>query len=840
MFADMVGYTALMQEDEQRAHAQRERQREVLSEVVPRHHGEILQHYGDGTLSVFSSAVEAVGAAVEIQRALRQEPAVPLRIGVHSGDIVHDQEGVYGDSVNLAARIEALSAPGGVMISEKVYDEIKNHASLSALPCGQIRLKNVKQPQRVFAVINEGLSVPTSAQVKAEAEALDGQPIEVIGAGEAFLHSVKERALVQWSLVYLIPAWVFVEIVNFLSRHYGWSSVVSQSFALVAFAGFFVTLVVAWYHGEKGRQRVRRSEAFLYLILVVGTAGALQMLPAQSGSVDSEGGASAVGRDVRPAVAVLPFENLSGEGENVFFASGLHDEVLTQLQKVAGLRVISRTSVMEYAVDRPNVRVIAENLGVSYLAEATVQRIGDRLRVNIQLIDARTDEHVWAESYDREVRDAFDVQSNIAQMIAGALATSLTDAERGAMARSPTTDPEAYELYLQGRDYMLRAGYRRDNFTAAETLYGRAAAIDPGFALVRAELSRVHGMLYWENFDPSPSRLDVQMSEAEEALRLDPDLPQAHGAMGWAFYVAGDYIRALEEYKIALEGLPSDAEIVARIGYTHRRLGNWPEVFAAFEAATALSPRNANLFYDLGGHSFLANRRYADAADAYGRAEMLAPDLYDAAIHKGHTYVHWRGELDSLRAVVARLPTDLHLPEIELVRIESALWSRDPDGALERLDEAPGQVIETQLVYVPKSLFVAWAHRLRGDDEAAASAFEAARVVLERLVSDNPNDERLINSLGYAYAGLGRSEDAADSAVRAMRARQRAGLEISEAPGRILAQASLPDLAIPYLEALLEAHSPLSVETLGLDPLLDPIRDHPSFEALIERHGGRR
>jgi TolB-like protein/Flp pilus assembly protein TadD len=856
MFADMVGYTALMQEDEERAHAQRERQREALSEIVPRHNGEILQHYGDGTLSVFHSAVQAVECAVEIQSEMRREPKVPLRIGMHSGDIVHDQDGVYGDGVNVAARIEALSAAGGVLVSGKVYDEIKNHPSLSTQSFGEIRLKNVKQPVKVFAITNEGLGVPTEAQLNSAVEesggeiitpaggperSSGGEPPPVAGAGEAFLRNVKERALVQWSLVYLATAWVLVQVVGFVSRHYALPQSIPQGFALIAFAGLFVTLVVAWYHGERGRQRVQKSEVFIYLVLVLATGGALTMLPTQSREglpTQPQPTTSTRVSDERPSVAVLPFDNLSGEGENVYFASGLHDEVLTQLQRVAGLRVISRTSVMEYAVDRPNVRVIADNLGVRYLTEATVQRIGDRLRVNVQLIDARTDDHVWAESYDREVTDAFDVQSDIAQTIATALATSLSDDERGAIARAPTADPEAYRLYLQGREYLLRPGYQRANFTSAESLYRRAAEIDPEFALVRAELSRVHGLLYWENFDPSPERLEAQRSEAEEALRLDPGLPQAHGAMGWAHYVAGDYVRALEEYAIALEGLPNDAEIIARIGYTHRRLGNWAEVFVAFESATALSPRNANLAYDLGGHSFLANRRYADAVQAYGRAEALAPDLYDAAIHRGHTYVHWQGQVDSLGAIVARLPEHLHLPEIELARVESALWSRDADAMLETLAEVPGQAIGTQLVYYPTSLLAGWAHRLRGDQAAARAAFDSARVVLEGLLQEAPDDERLVNSLGYANAGLGRRQEAVDGSVRSTLARQRAGLEMSETPGRILAQANLPDQAIPHLEALLEADSPFSVQTLRLDPLLDPIRDHPGFKALVERHSG--
>jgi tetratricopeptide (TPR) repeat protein len=180
------------------------------------------------------------------------------------------------------------------------------------------------------------------------------------------------------------------------------------------------------------------------------------------------------------------------------------------------------------------------------------------------------------------------------------------------------------------------------------------------------------------------------------------------------------------------------------------------------------------------------------------------------------------------------------LPEIDLARVDLALWNRDPDALLRILRDARIDVYETQLVYFPSSLYAGWAHRLEGDDAAAVAAFDSARVTLEALIAQNPDDERLISSLGYAYAGLGRRQDAADSAVRAMRARQRAGREISDAPARILAQANLPDVAVPYLEAMLEAHSPFSTETMKLDPLLDPIREDPAFVALMERFGGTR
>jgi serine/threonine-protein kinase len=859
MFADMVGYTALMQEDEERARAQRDRHRAVLSSAVPRHRGEILQYYGDGTLSVFSSAVEAVECAVEIQLELQQAPAVPLRIGVHSGDIVHDRDGVYGDGVNVAARIEALSASGGVLVSGKVFDEIKNHPSLSTLFIGDIPLKNVKQPVKVFAIANAGLKVPTENEVRGragekpagevaarmgvEAPAPAG-PAAGTGVGEVFVQRVVERAMVQWALAYLAGAWALLEIVGFLSEHYLWPTLIRRGFGLLAFVGFFVALVVTWFHGAKGRQRIRGSEVLIIALLLLVAGAALTTLRSDAGQAPAEGRTALPPPaivDDRPSVAVLPFENLSAEAENAYFASGLHDEVITQLLRVSGLRVISRTSVMEYASNRPNVRVIGRDLGVSHVAEATVQRIGDRLRVNVQLIDARTDDPIWAERYDRELSDAFAVQSEIAGVVADALTTTLTTEERGAISRAPTDDPEAYRFYLQGRDYLLRPGYRRENFQAAQRLYERAIALDSGFALAHAALARVHGLMYWESFDTSPDRVEAQRAEAQEALRLQPELPQAHLAAGWVHYVEGDFPRALAEYTTALEGLPNDAETLARVGYTHRRLGNWPEVFEAFRHATELNPRNANLFYDLGGHSYAAARRYADAAAAYDRALALAPDLHDAAIRKGYIFVHWRGQLDTLRAVMSRMPADLHLPEVDLARVDLALWERDAEGLLRLLDATPRPVFETQLVFLPRPVYAGWAHELRGDAQAARVAFDSARAWLEPLARDRPEDERILAALGFAYAGLGRSADAARMVERAGALRHRganslSGQQTAEVSASILARADLAGEAVKHLETLLAGRSPVSVNTLRLNPLYDPIRDDPGFRALLEKH----
>jgi len=550
----------------------------------------------------------------------------------------------------------------------------------------------------------------------------------------------------------------------------------------------------------------------------------------------------------RTAIAVLPFQNLSAQGPHAYFAGGLHDELLTQLSKVAALKVISRTSVMGYESTKTPLRQIASELGVGSVVEGSVQIEGSRLRVNVQLIDAATDAPVWAERYDRTLDDAFAIQSDVAQRIVAAVGAALSDAEQQRLAAVPTANAEAYRLYLQGREYLIRPGFLRRNEEIAQQLFETALARDPGFALAHAALSEVHGRMFWFRYDPSPARAARQRAEAEAALRLAPELPQAHVAMGLAhFWGRRDYRRALEEFRVALKGLPNDARVWQFIGTVHRRLGNWDEVLAAFEKATQLNPRDAQLFFGFGGYTYQLMHRYADAVRAYNRALSLAPDLYDAALAKGWTYVRWQGQLDTLRAALSQVPTAAELgPRGTRAALHLQLlhWERNADSLLQVLTMARAPVFEGQDFLLPSSLYAAWAHRLHGDRPAARAAFDSARVLLDSVLRELPDDWRVHAARGLALAGLGRRDETLQetrwlqqSVVYREDALQ--GPQVAEDRARILAQAGEVEAALDEIERLLAGPSWLSVHTLRLDPLWDPIRDHPRFKALLAKYAER-
>jgi TolB-like protein/tRNA A-37 threonylcarbamoyl transferase component Bud32/Flp pilus assembly protein TadD len=546
----------------------------------------------------------------------------------------------------------------------------------------------------------------------------------------------------------------------------------------------------------------------------------------------------------RTAIAVLPFQNLTADGPNAYFAGGLHDELLTQLSKVAALRVISRTSVMGYAGMNVPLKRIASELAVGSVVEGSVQVADGRLRVNVQLIDAATDAPLWAERYDRTLEDAFAIQSDVAQQIVAAVGAALSAAEREVLAVVPTANAEAYRLYLQGREYHTGPGLFRQRWEIAQQLYERALALDPEFGLARAALSEVHGMMYWFRHDPSPTRAARQLGEAAAALQLAPNLPQAHVAMGLVYlWGRRDYPRALEEFRVALKGLPNDAGIYSFIAAAERRLGNWDQVLAAFQKATQLNPRDANLS-PFGGYTYVLMRRYPEAVRAFDRALSLTPDLHNAAMYRGWTYVQWQGQLDTLRAVLNRLPQDADLGEFDTrtaQHLRLLHWERQGDSMLQVLRTAGG-IFKGRSFFLPASLYTGWAHRFHGDYSAALAAFDSARLLLDSVIIERPTDWRVHAARGLALAGLRRRDEALREANWLQQSWEYGndavdGPQVAEARAGILAQAGQPDSALLEIERLLARPSEVSLHTLRLDPLWDPIRERPRFQGLLTRLG---
>jgi TolB-like protein/Flp pilus assembly protein TadD len=467
-------------------------------------------------------------------------------------------------------------------------------------------------------------------------------------------------------------------------------------------------------------------------------------------------------------IAVLPFQNLSAGGPHAYFAAGLHNELLTQLSTVRALTVMSRTSVMAYEGTSTPLRQIAAELRVGSVLEGTVQVLDGRLRVTVQLIDAATDAHVWSNRYDRSLEDAFAVQSDIAQQIATAVGVSLSRDEERRLAEAPTPSTEAYHLYLQARAYLVAStGDYWPRHVIAQQLLEQALTLDAAFVLAHVELSLVHGRMYWGRFDATPARAARQWEAAETALQLAPHLPEAHWAMGLAhFWGRRDYERALEWFARGLERQPNDYRLLVLSASVHRRLGNWDQAIAAREHAARLDPRG-QFDPDGFGNTLAIQRRYGEAVLVYDRYLRLRPDASGVRLWKATVFLHWKGHLDSLRAVVSHLPADRGLGGAEnrtAQHLRLLFLERQADSLLYLLGTTDTRTFEMQSSFYPAALYAAWAHRLRGDHRAARAQFDSARALLDAVVLGQPDDPRVHAARGLALAGLGRRAEALQEA----------------------------------------------------------------------------
>lgn len=466
-----------------------------------------------------------------------------------------------------------------------------------------------------------------------------------------FLRRLRQRKLVQWALAYLTGAWLVLQLFGAVRESFGWSPALGRVLIALLVMGLFVALVLAWYHGEQGHQRVSGPELLMLAALFV-IAGGVASLAGRRAAPDPPSSRTAANALApQPAAArsivVLPFTNLSANRENGYFSDGVAEDILIHLSRIAGLRVISRTSAMAYRESSKPLRQIAGELGVSHVVEGSVRRTGDRVRISVQLIDARTDGHLWGESYDRELKDVFQVQSEIARQIAGALQVRLSEGERERIATAPTANLTAYDHYLQGRQYFGR--FTRADGERARALFRRAVTLDPDFALAYAWLARTWVVL------PSV-RDDSAETLSRKAIALDPNLADGYAALAEWHRGHGRFSLALEQYRRAVALNPSDATATAEIGQTYYDMGRLDESIPWLKHAVSLDPRTAWPYSFLGsGYELLG---YPEEAERwYRRGLEMQPDF--AELHSRLAFLyHRRGDLvtpgEHVRAAVAQ------------------------------------------------------------------------------------------------------------------------------------------------------------------------------------------
>jgi TolB-like protein/class 3 adenylate cyclase/Flp pilus assembly protein TadD len=535
------------------------------------------------------------------------------------------------------------------------------------------------------------------------------------------------------------------------------------------------------------------------------------------------------------SVAVLPLENLSEEKENAYFADGIQDELLSNLSKIKDLKVISRTSVMQYksGITR-NLKEIAQQLGVSNVVEGSVRRFGNHIRVSVQLIDALADRHIWAQNYDRTLADSLALQGELATEIAAGMGATLSAQEKARVEATPTKNTAAYDAYLRGRAFTAGFQWDRFNVEGAIRSFQEAVKLDPNFVLAWAYLSCEQSSIYWLGFDPTPGRLAAAKDAVDHALALDPNLPETHLAVGYyRYYGQRDFTGALAEFQQAEQGLPNNVYIIRAISLIQRRLGHWNEAIVAMRRAVELDPRNIEAALNL-ATTYSAVRRFPEALATVDRILVFEPTSRGALWGKA-MYLWSTGNLAAVEPLVANPGTD------PLMRGVQALFQRHYAAATEILSKALAGAPEEERKWF---LFRLGLSQQRAGNVAAARATyqqakQDAQRGLENVARDSFQEAELHSDLGRAYAGLGEAASAVAEGQKGM-AMDPTSQDPLDGPGEEYTMAQIyaflgdADHAIPVLKRLLQipAGGWTTPGLLRMDPVWDPIRNDPRFQEL--------
>jgi TolB-like protein/class 3 adenylate cyclase len=546
------------------------------------------------------------------------------------------------------------------------------------------------------------------------------------------------------------------------------------------------------------------------------------------------------------SIAVMPFENLSRDPDNAYFADGIQDEILTRLSKIADLKVISRTSTQHYKSAPENLPEIARQLGVAYVLEGSVQKSGDAVRVNVQLINAANDSHLWADTYDRKLTDIFSVESDVAKAVADQLQAKLTGQEEQIIAAKPTENSEAYDAYLRGLAYTLKAGTSSANSLGAQKYLKEAMRLDPKFALAWALLSYVDATGYITlALQPTAALRDEARQAAETALALQPSLGEALHAKGHYYYAClKDYDTAVRYLQQARQFLPNNSRIPESLAYVNRRRGQWDQSESYFNEAERLDPRNVNLLAQ-DALSYICLRRFPEALHKVDQVLNITPDDVDILALKA-AIGQAEGDLPRAAGLLAPLhPTAEDAQALE-TQVYEAILERRPAQMIARLKEILAKP-DPALGYINGELlfWLGWAQEVAGDHSGAQETWWQAQAYLEPLLQEQPENYKLIGDLALTSMGLDDKPAALALAERAMAVIPLekdafGGPTPIEVLARVAARTGEPDravaalqklLSIPYYGPLAE-NMPLTPALLRLDPMFDPLRNDPRFQKL--------
>src|SRR5213594_3829431 len=662
-----------------------------------------------------------------------------------------------------------------------------------------------------------------------------------------FFEELQRRKVYRVAAAYIIAAGFIIQIGSAVFPAWelpNWALRLVVVFLLV---GFPVALILAWAYdvtpqgiqatpAPPGTHRRRNIIALTAIGLAISAVAGFFLFPRASGRI------------VEKSIAVLPFQSLSDEKENAYFADGIQGDILTNLSKIGDLKVISRRSVMSYRGKISNVREIGKTLGVSTVLEGNVRRIGNRVRVNVELINAENEQAIWAENYDRDLTDVLAIQTDLAKKIASELQAKLSPAEKERIERKPTENSEAYLAFVQARN--LQSAYEDlGRLKQSGQLFERAIELDPRYALALSRYSQLQSWVVHQ-FEGTPARREKARTLAERALQLEPDLPEAHLALGfWYYHGDNNYDAALREFQIAQRGLPNEAEVYLGIGAIQRRQGKWTESTANLEKAVDLDPNDTWTLQNL-AFNYQMRRNFGAANKIMDRALQVDPKGLGLWEVKARLAVDEKGDLsvaENALSTINSLPANSseQKTEIAIARANMLVLLRRYGELLQAADSLPDNPPhDVPPAFGGKYYVIGFAQQALNDSVGAQMAFLKAKDVASAQLKQSPDDARVHAQLAKVLACLGEKDAAL---LEAQRARELlpekkdafGGPEIAAAAAQVHAILGNNADAVKILEELLSRPSWITVEGLKADPVWDPLRNDPRFQTLLKKYGGK-
>jgi TolB-like protein/Tfp pilus assembly protein PilF len=672
----------------------------------------------------------------------------------------------------------------------------------------------------------------------------------------SFFAELKRRNIYKVAVTYLVAGWLVIQIATQVFPFLEVPNWVVRLVIALVVTGFPIAAASAWAF-EITPQGIKRTDvadalplseqrhphAWIYVVLICGAVSAALFFLGRY----TAGSKTEIPNDIATkSVAVLPFENFSEDKAFAFFADGVQDEILTDLAKIADLKVISRTSVMQYKNRAPrNLPEVAQVLKVAHVLEGSVQRSANRVRVSAQLIDARKDTHIWAEKYDRDLSDIFAIQSEIAQAIADQLQAKLSPKEKSAINERPTSDPAAHDLFLRAKelryDGEVNPSRQRENLFEEVRLLEQALARDPAFLLAHCQLAAAHDLIYFFNYDHTDSRLKLAEASIGNAVRLQPNAGETHLAQAIHFYWGYlNYDRAREELTKAQQSLPNDAQVFKFLGLIDRRQARWNEAIRNLERVVELDPRNVDGIGNL-AEAYFGLRKYDEAILMFDRIAELEPQNPAARTFRASIKLEAQAEMAPLRAVLNTIEAEgpASAAEVAPLSFELALDERDPVAATRALANIPHEgYTDSNSRPFPHAWFEGLVARLRQDASAARSAFAVARSEAENIVRAQPGNEKPLSVLALIDAHLGQKEKAIQEARAAcdllpIAKDAVAGALLLTNLAVVYALTGEKDLALKKLDMLSKIPGGPSYGDLRLNPVWDALRGDPRFQKIV-------